>query len=72
VTKGTGKEYKIVTVENGVINQVVLQFNNKTKEVVLISSTETSVATEVIQILKQKEVKTKQIDLLTLQDTEVT
>lgn len=72
MTKGTGKEYKIVTVENGVINQVVLQFNNKTKEVVLISSTETSVATEVIQILKQKEVKTKQIDLLTLQDTEVT
>lgn len=73
VTKGTGKEYKIVTVDKGVINQVILQFNNQTKEVVLISSRETSVATQVIQILNQKEVKTQQqIDLLTLQGTEVT
>lgn len=36
-TKSTGVQYKIVTVENGVINQVTLQFNNETKEVVLIS-----------------------------------
>jgi hypothetical protein len=45
VSKGTGTEYKIVAVENGVISQVVLQFNNQTKEAVLISQTETSVAT---------------------------
>lgn len=36
-TKSTGVQYKIVTVENGVVNQVTLQFNNETKEVVLIS-----------------------------------
>lgn len=67
VTKGTGKEYKIVTVDNGVINQVVLQFNNQTKEAVLISSSETTVAIEAVQIIQKKEVKSQKIDITTLQ-----
>lgn len=69
VTKGTGKEYKIVTVQDGVINQVVLQFNNQTKQAVLISNSQTSVATEIIHILNQREVKTEKIDIKTLQTT---
>lgn len=53
ISKATGTEYKIVTVDKGVVSQVVLQFNNKTKEAVLISSSESSVANEVAKIIKK-------------------
>lgn len=53
------------------ISQVTLQFNNKTKEAVLISETETSIATEISKITKKVETKPKKIDLETLQGEEV-
>lgn len=39
INKTTGMEYKIITVDKGVINQVIAHYTNTTKEVTLISTT---------------------------------
>ena len=40
----TGTEYKIVTINNGVINQAVLHYDRPTQSVTFVSKEETSIA----------------------------
>lgn len=50
---------------------MVLQFNNQTKEAVLISSTESSVANEILKHTKATEKKPVRIDLKALQGQDI-
>lgn len=50
--KSTGTEYKLVVVDSGVVNQIVLQQNTNTGKVSFIAKSETSVVSEVIRIVK--------------------
>mgnify|MGYP006933475544 FL=1 len=69
--KSTGTEYKIITVENGIISQVVLQSDNKTSAVTLVSTTETSIASEIITQTKKTEQKPEKLTLETLQQKDI-
>ena len=69
--KSTGTEYKIITVENGIISQVVLQSDSKTSAVTLVSTTETSIASEIITQTKKTEQKPEKLTLETLQQKDI-
>ena len=66
-SKTTGTEYKIITIDGGVINQVVLQEDRTTGKVTFIAKSETSVVTEVAKIVKTIESKPQVLDLPTLE-----
>ncbi len=50
-THHNGKEYTILTVDSGIITQVVLRTDTTTNEVSFLSHSQTSVAAEVIAVL---------------------
>ena len=60
----TGTEYKIVTVDSGVVNQAILHYNRETQSVTFVSKQETSVADKVMKIVKEnKKQKTVKINI---------
>lgn len=66
--KGSATEYKIVTIDNGIVNQVVLSYNKETEKVTFVSKSETSVANEVMKVVKKTKKVTK-LDVKTIQET---
>ena len=68
----TGTQYKIVTVDSGIVNQAILHYNRNTQAVTFVSKQETSIANEVMKIVKKnKKASTTKIDIETLQGTTV-
>ena len=67
----TGTQYKIVTIDSGIISQAVVHFNRETKDITFISKSETSVSSVVDRVVKKTEVKSTKIDIKTLQSTTV-
>ena len=68
----SGTQYKIVTVDQGVVNQVVLHYNRETEEVTFVDKKETSISTEVLKVVNQnKKQQVVKIDIETLQSSVV-
>ena len=72
VTKSKTVEYTIVTVDKGVVSQVVVQFNPETQDVVLLSNTEEPIATEVLKVIKTTQTETTKITVEEFSSTEMT
>lgn len=56
VDKEVGTQFTIVTIDNGLVNQVVVQTDRKTKESVILSVSNTPVAVAVEQVVNKQSV----------------